>query len=305
MKDLDRIYEAIADDRSKAIFEKRLKYSESGDYKFIREMVNAEVDYFAEDDQVYRLRKWLSGRSGDIVVFGAGFAGRSVTESLTDIGRKPVYIADNNAALCGKEKHNVKVISPTEIAARVTDPIVVIGVNAARDEAFKQITEIGIDRSRIFMPEKDWWLGKHDQYFDSDIVIPGKDEVFIDAGALDGCDSLKFMKWCKDSYAGICAIEPDGQNCERTGNNLPDKPCIKVIQKGLWDFSTTLRFSSGTKETSAISADGDDEIETISIDEIDTDKPVTFIKMDIEGAELEALIGCQNIIKRDKLCFLR
>ncbi len=299
MDDLNRIYEAIADERSRAIFEKRLKFSETGDYKYIREMVNAEVEHYADDDQVYRLRKWLSKRSGDIVVFGAGFAGRSVAESLADIGRRPVFIADNNSTLHGKEKHGIKVISPNDIDTGKT-PIVVIGVNAARSEAYDQLISLGIDRDNMFMPEKDWWLGKYDQYFDADIVIPGKDEVFIDGGALDGCDSLRFMKWCNDSHAGICAIEPDGQNCERTRNNLPDSPCIKVLQKGLWSESTTLRFSSGTKETSAISEDGDIEIETISIDEIDPPAPITFIKMDIEGSEEQALLGAKETIKKNR-----
>ncbi len=41
-------------------------------------------------------------------------------------------------------------------------------------------------------------------------------------------------------------------------------------------------------------------IEVEQIDEICKDINVTFIKMDIEGAELKALVGAKNTIVRDK-----
>lgn len=36
------------------------------------------------------------------------------------------------------------------------------------------------------------------------------------------------------------------------------------------------------------------------LDEIAGDRRITFIKMDIEGAEKEALVGAQNIIRNQK-----
>lgn len=41
------------------------------------------------------------------------------------------------------------------------------------------------------------------------------------------------------------------------------------------------------------------EAEIVSLDEIDFGKKIDFIKMDIEGAEEEALLGCKKIIARD------
>ena len=51
---------------------------------------------------------------------------------------------------------------------------------------------------------------------------------------------------------------------------------------------------------SSISEDGSEKIETISLDEVLQGKRVTFIKMDIEGAEYNALIGCEKTIKKWK-----
>jgi hypothetical protein len=51
----------------------------------------------------------------------------------------------------------------------------------------------------------------------------------------------------------------------------------------------------------ATSTTGDDGIDVpcIPIDELIGDRPVTFIKMDIEGAEFDALRGARKIIERD------
>lgn len=46
-----------------------------------------------------------------------------------------------------------------------------------------------------------------------------------------------------------------------------------------------------------INKDGEEYIEVDSIDNLLSDIPVTFIKMDIEGAEMEALKGAEKVIR--------
>jgi ribonuclease HII len=45
---------------------------------------------------------------------------------------------------------------------------------------------------------------------------------------------------------------------------------------------------------------GNSQIEAVSLDECLGNEKVSFIKMDIEGSEYEALLGAKNIIMRDK-----
>ena len=50
---------------------------------------------------------------------------------------------------------------------------------------------------------------------------------------------------------------------------------------------------------SRIDENGEDEVEVRALDEV-VDGKVTFIKMDIEGAELQALFGAEKTIKKYK-----
>ena len=51
---------------------------------------------------------------------------------------------------------------------------------------------------------------------------------------------------------------------------------------------------------SAISARGGSEVQCVSLDAVMAGAPATYIKMDIEGAEPQALRGARNIIQNQK-----
>jgi hypothetical protein len=75
---------------------------------------------------------------------------------------------------------------------------------------------------------------------------------------------------------------------------------IEMINKGLWSEATTLRFNDTNSGNSRVDDSGKDKIDVCTIDKsVDTDR-VTFIKLDIEGAELEALKGAKETILRNK-----
>lgn len=78
---------------------------------------------------------------------------------------------------------------------------------------------------------------------------------------------------------------------------------LTAIQKGLWSVNTELLFDDdfNEKDTARISNHGKDKIVTQSIDnlEIETGTDV-FIKMDIEGFELDALRGAEKLIRERK-----
>jgi len=154
-------------------------------------------------------------------------------------------------------------------------------------------------------------------YFNNDVLKLQQQEVLIDAGAFDGDSAREFIQACERqnaSYKHIFCVEADAQNFHKLQLNTADISGISLHDIGLWSSSTKLRFSNSEANfiTEACIIEDPDEfakyhsfeesnlIETTTIDELAQEQTVTFIKMDIEGAELEALKGAQEIILRDR-----
>jgi len=136
-----------------------------------------------------------------------------------------------------------------------------------------------------------------DQYFIPEIQF-GSDEVYIDCGMYDGDTVEEFIRHCPD-YARIIGFEPDEANIEKFGRrNLPMER-IEVHCAGVWSKETVLGFSADGTSASRIVESGEESLSVMSIDSLDLKQPVTFIKMDIEGSELEALKGARKTIQRD------
>lgn len=78
-------------------------------------------------------------------------------------------------------------------------------------------------------------------------------------------------------------------------------PNTTLINAGVYDHDGTVRFAVSSSTGSKISEDGDGivDVRVQTIDSLALEK-VTFIKMDIEGAELNALKGAEKTLLRDK-----
>ena len=144
-----------------------------------------------------------------------------------------------------------------------------------------------------------------EQYFAEDIIRLNEEETFIDCGGYDGQTSLDFIKRIKNKFRGIIIFEPDSNCMPMIRKNVPTDVRIKVIPKGVWDIETNISFVSSGDSVSHVAGEIEQiqETETISIipiDRCDECKDATFIKMDLEGAEQNALRGAVGTIKRNK-----
>ena len=75
---------------------------------------------------------------------------------------------------------------------------------------------------------------------------------------------------------------------------------ITIVPFGLWSVKDELGFTLGENATAKICTEAVNKIKVDSIDNVCAGDKVTFIKMDIEGSEREALRGATTVIKRDK-----
>jgi FkbM family methyltransferase len=139
------------------------------------------------------------------------------------------------------------------------------------------------------------------QYFPASIIRLSDDEVFIDCGAYNGDTIKQFLAITKDNFKHIHAFEPDLLNFQELSNYLKDlalKERISLHQKAVGSQIEKLKFSTTGTASSIVSASGDVEIESVPLDNALKEMKPTFIKMDIEGAEVDALIGAKNNIQQ-------
>jgi FkbM family methyltransferase len=139
----------------------------------------------------------------------------------------------------------------------------------------------------------------YSQYFDLDIIKGDKNEVFVDIGSYMGETAIKYAEiFGGDNYKRIYCYDIVPVNVEYTNINIERAQLKNVIvrEKGVSNEKGESSFYIGEyTSTSKLSGEGKTKIETVTIDE-DIDEPVTFIKMDIEGGEEKALLGCRNKI---------
>ena len=141
-----------------------------------------------------------------------------------------------------------------------------------------------------------------DQYFPKDIISLSDNEVVVEVGSNDGETLKEILANTKGLYSKIYCLEPDDECVRALKKITATAKNISIIEKGAWSKSDSLYFNSTDHGASKIvknKENADYSIDVVALDDIIEEK-VTYIKMDIEGSELEALKGAEGIIRRDK-----
>ena len=144
---------------------------------------------------------------------------------------------------------------------------------------------------------------QYDHYFDYDIITLSPDEVFVDLGAYTGDTAEEFMRETNCRFNKIYCYEFSKRNVEKLNAVAKIDERIIVRPFAIGDKKGTI-FVDANEDASSdriagdVSADGLTEVRMVSLDE-DIKEKVTFIKSDIEGAEMLALKGAKHHIIND------
>ena len=133
------------------------------------------------------------------------------------------------------------------------------------------------------------------QYFDDDIIDFNFDGAIIDGGAYNGDTLEQFLK-IGTNFKAYYLFEPDEDLLEQAKEVSNDKR-IHYINKGLYSSVKSIGFNKTMGNGGSIAENGHKLIDTTLVDVFFNNK-VSFIKLDIEGCELDALVGAQNIIRQ-------
>lgn len=143
---------------------------------------------------------------------------------------------------------------------------------------------------------------EEDQYFDRELIKIRDEECFVDCGAYIGDTLDEFLKRTI-SFGKYYCFEADKaiyQVLESHVNELEISD-VELYNIGCWNRGGYLVFDSKGSGSSRIGGvETGENIKVEALDKVLTEKKVTFVKMDIEGAEQEALYGMKDIIKKQK-----
>ena len=294
------IYNALEDDMSKDIYINRLNYLLTGDWSYVQKYVKIGHPLIPcrNEKQEEEFLKLLPA-DGSVAFYGTGRFSRKLVPYLKRASFC-VLFTDSGSSIDSYE--GFEYISFDKVKEDENAYIVICTTKYYEEVKGKLIGE-GVDENRIVDIRGYFTCGSGDEYFYEDFLEYEDDEIFVDAGCCDLESSIDFYHICSD-LSKVYAFEPDAENykvcCDKYERIRSDFPETLIYPYGTWSSSTTLQFSSGQAGSSHI-GDGETSIQTRAIDEIvDPRDNVTFIKMDVEGAELESLRGAEKTIKRCK-----
>lgn len=147
----------------------------------------------------------------------------------------------------------------------------------------------------------------YDDYYDFDIITCNKEEVFVDLGAYNGDSTLSFINNF-GVYKRIYCYEMTDSSMEIMKQRLADFDHIVYRQVAVGSMAGTVCINpvNGLSSYTVMSQESNIEepshtiqIPMVKLDD-DIQEPITFLKMDIEGSELEAMKGAEQHIRNDK-----
>jgi len=140
-----------------------------------------------------------------------------------------------------------------------------------------------------------------DQYFPQGLIEPSPRERLVDAGAYNGDTVRDFLRRTGGRFDHIYAFELDARNHQalaECAQKLPGGDRIQTFNLGIWDREEEITYSIGLTQSHVGQGEGRGRV--VPLDSVLEGEKVTFIKMDIEGAEPRGLRGAAGIIRSQK-----
>lgn len=137
-----------------------------------------------------------------------------------------------------------------------------------------------------------------DEYLPNDLPSYPEPINLLDCGAFTGIAYRKFAK--KYKVAKYLAFEPDLKNFSELRTYKFNSDFVTLLPLGVWNKTEVIKFSAGKEMGSTIDSQGSSIIQCVAVDDVVPTFDPTIIKFDVEGAELNGLLGMRRLIERNR-----
>ena len=209
--------------------------------------------------------KAVAARHRTVVPSVPAFGSLLFDESFIESNREQI----EKAARIFADDQSKRVYENVLMFYRTGDISLLDSVTTGKDEAFRQILRLG------------------------------GSELYVDLGAYNGDTVDEFLNYSGGTYRKIVALEPNSKNFKKLSEHCANMKNIELWQLGAYSRSATLIFNNKAGRNSAISSSGV-ETRVAPVDTILCGAAATYIKADVEGADLEVLTGMKTTLSRFK-----
>lgn len=293
-----KIYDKLVDLQSKNLFLMRISNNFAPKrYCGLLECSSAQIKETASS--FWKAMEQMD-KNEPLILWGAGLCHEICTEVLDEYGMTGSRKICDSRFETIQEVNGNKVHSPESIFSTYQGEKIIVS-SLYTDYVLPTLIAHGITEDNILTP---MCMDIMTQYFD-DMIEIGEDEVFLDCGGYDGYTSFRFAELSNSKYQKIYIAEPDEKNISIMENSSDFSALnAEILPVAVWHKKEILHFKSGNLQSSKVDTEGDSSINADSLDHLFSDKSLadlpTFIKMDIEGSELNALKGAEKIILKRK-----
>ena len=173
-----------------------------------------------------------------------------------------------------------------------------ISQNAEKMECAYSLLADSRSRQVFEAAVKFYYSGKLELLWD---ITDSKDEIFqnvlklsphenyIDLGAYHG-DTIDELIHYSGGYNKIIAVEPDFKNFRKLNEYIKGMDNIIAENKIIWNHNGTILFSQESGRSSGVNLKGTPS-QAVTIDKLNVHFNASYIKMDVEGCEKEAIAG--------------
>jgi len=165
-------------------------------------------------------------------------------------------------------------------------------------EVFQCFLQTHMQRKPVSIPARP----REEQYFPKDIKLAKGYSHFVSCGAYDG-DTIRLLNQEHGMVDSIVCFEAEPAIFTRLSSYLQANKSllaenVVALPCAVYSHEVMMPFTSATGLGSRISLEGDSFVQCVALDHILPDFTPSFISMDIEGAEPEALIGAEKMIRK-------